>query len=384
LHDVEACCVDKVFLVIALVELLYGFCWRFFFAMTRFCVTKFGLRASGAADVDRDGGVRQHDEPVRDLSDFLRETKSVVFVNPVAGAGRAERNLRRVRGAFERMELAPEFVVAASAPEMEARVHAALADGARLLFAMGGDGTLQGLVNAVGVRRDGGDDVVIGILPAGGGNDFASALHLPKDPVAVVSALPRATVRAVDVLRARTGDGATRIYLGGGGVGLDVDAVRHASGRYRRWPGRSRYLASALRAWREFQPLGVRVEFPDDDIRVIEERAMLAAVLSTPSYGAGLRVAPDARVDDGLLDVAILKSLTVGQVGRAIPRLFASGMLSDSYFIRQRARTVVLQTDHVSMFHGDGEILGPAPVRIEVVPSAIRVIAPLRSAFRAN
>ena len=143
--------------------------------------------------------------------------------------------------------------------------------------------------------------------------------------------------------------------------------------------GRSRYLASALRAWREFSPVGVRVEFPDDDIAAIEERVMFAAVLNTPSYGAGLRVAPAARINDGLLDVAMLKGLSAAEVGGALPRLFVSGELPDGYFNRRKARTVILQTDRACMFHGDGEILGPAPVRIEVVPNAITVIAPERN-----
>ena len=299
-----------------------------------------------------------------------------MFVNPVAGAGRAERNLRRVRGAFERMETTTEFVVVASASEMETRVRAAIAQGTRLVFAMGGDGTVQALVNAVGVERDGENGVVIGILPSGGGNDFASALGLPKDPADAVAALRGASIRSVDVLRARTGDGANRLFVGGGGIGLDVEAARHASGSYRRWPGRSRYLASALRAWREFEPLGVRVVFPDDDIAAIEGRVMTAAVLNTPSYGAGLRVAPAARIDDGLLDVSILKSFSAAQVGRALPRLATKGELPDGYFTRRKTRTVVLQADRPCQFHADGEIIGSAPVRIDVLPGAARFLAP--------
>jgi diacylglycerol kinase (ATP) len=340
-----------------------------------FCNANCAARISRALYVDSGGGVRQHDEPVSDISKFLHENKSVVFVNPEAGAGRAERNLQRVRGAFERVKMAVEFVVAASAADMEVRVRAAIADGARLLFAMGGDGTVQALVNAVVAERAGENGVTIGILPSGGGNDFAAALRLAKDPAAVVAGLRDATIRSVDVLRARTGDGATRLFVGGGGVGLDVEASRHASGSYRRWPGRSRYLASALHAWREFQPIGVRVEFPDDDLAAIDARAMLAATLNTPSYGAGLRVAPEARVDDGLLDFAILKNLSAAEVGRAIPKMFANGALPDSYFTRRKVSAVILQTDRECMFHGDGEILGPAPVRVEVVPKAIRVLA---------
>ncbi|MBV8514869.1 MAG: diacylglycerol kinase family lipid kinase [Acidobacteria bacterium] len=313
---------------------------------------------------------------MRDPSEFFRVMKSAVFVNPIAGAGRAERNFRKVQRAFEREGVAPDFVIATSTVEMEARVRAAIADGVVLIFAMGGDGTVQAVVNAVGAGRVDDRDVVIGILPSGGGNDFASALGMPTDVAEAVAVFREGTMQAVDVLRARTGDGRTRLFVGGGGVGLDVDAVMLASTRYRKWPGRSRYLASALRAWREFQPLGVRAEFPDDDLPAIEGRVMLAAVLNTPSYGAGMRIAPGASVDDGLFDVSILQSLNATQIGRAIPRLFASGKLPDSYFIRNKARTVILQTDRSCMFQGDGEILGPAPARIEVVPKAIRVLAP--------
>jgi diacylglycerol kinase (ATP) len=342
-----------------------------------FCNEIYSARISRALDVDRDSGVRQHDELVSNLSKFLGENKSVVFVNPVAGAGRAERDLRRVRAAFSKTGITADFVETASAVDLEARARASIAQGARLLFAMGGDGTVQALVNAIGIERADENGVVIGILPTGGGNDFASALRRPKNVVAAVTCLPNATIRSVDVLRVRTGDGATRLFVGGGGVGLDVEAARHASGAYRRWPGRSRYLASALRAWKEFEPLGVRVEFPCEDLPAIDARVMLAAVLNTPSYGAGLRVAPGARVDDGLLDVAILKGLSAAQVGRVIPQLFAKGTLPESYVVRQRARAVVIQTDRATMFHGDGEILGPTPVRVEVLSKAIQVIAPV-------
>ena len=118
------------------------------------------------------------------------------------------------------------------------------------------------------------------------------------------------------------------------------------------------------------------MEFPEDDLPAIEARAMLAAALNTPSYGAGLRIAPEARVDDGLLDVSILRSLNAAEVGRAIPRLFASGNLPETYLTQRKTQAVILQTDRPCMFHGDGEILGPAPVRIEVIPNAIRVLVP--------
>ena len=308
---------------------------------------------------------------VANLSAISREIPGVVFVNPLAGAGRAGGYLLRIREVFEAHKIAAEFLLTESAQNLESLARAAIADGRRLLFAMGGDGTFQGLANAAC-----GSDVLLGVLPAGGGNDFATALGLPKDPVAAARAVLRGQPRTVDLLRARTDDGHDRLYAGGGGVGLDVDALQHASGTYRRMPGRSRYIASALRALREFTPLRVRADFPGSELPAFEAKVLVAAVLNTPTYGAGVRLAPGAQMDDGWLDVAFVERLSALRVLALLPRLLSTGDLPGSHVKRARARRVRLSADRPCFFHGDGEILGPAPVEIEVMPRAVRVLAP--------
>jgi diacylglycerol kinase (ATP) len=229
-----------------------------------------------------------------------------------------------------------------------------------------------------------GSGVVLGVLPAGGGNDFAAALGLPKDPVAAVHATLNGQPREVDLLRARTSDGCERLYVGGGGVGLDVDASVYAAGIYRRLPGRLRYVASAVRAWLEFTQLNVQAEFPQSDetetadvpVITMQESVLLAGVLNAPSYGAGLRVAPRARIDDGWLNLSFVKSLGTREVLALLPRLLIGGHLPDVYLKQKQARRVLLRTDRPCFFHGDGEILGPAPVEIEVVPRAVKMLAP--------
>src|SRR5262245_43657207 len=81
-----------------------------------------------------------------------------------------------------------------------------------------------------------------------------------------------------------------------------------------RWPARLRYLAGMLHAFREFSPLQVRAEFVATDTQTIEGEALLAAAFNTPSYGSGVRLAPEARLDDGYLDVVFVKDLSLFQV----------------------------------------------------------------------
>jgi diacylglycerol kinase (ATP) len=308
---------------------------------------------------------------VADLFNVSRECPAAIFVNPHAGRGKAGRWLHEIKSVFATHAFPCEFVLSGSAEEMTSRVRAAISAGHRVLLAMGGDGTLQCLVNAAQNR-----DVVLGILPAGGGNDFAAAIGLPRNPVDAAEVILSARPRQVDLLRARTADGLERLYVGGGGIGLDADAARYASGLNARLPGRLRYVASALRALKEFKPLRVRAEFPDDDLPAMDMQVLLAGVLNTPSYGAGLRLAPDARIDDGLLTAIFVKKLRAAEVLVAVARLLAHGDLPNLYVTRVSGSRVRLTADRGCLFHGDGEILGPAPVEIEVVPRAVHVLAP--------
>jgi diacylglycerol kinase (ATP) len=300
------------------------------------------------------------------------EFPAVVFVNSISGGGKAHRYLPLIRRVFEDEKVLAEFICADSAAEMTERVRTALAEKRRLLIAVGGDGTFHEVANVAF-----GSDVVLGILPCGGGNDFAVGLQMPTDPVKAARAMLRGKIREVDLLRARTADGRERFYVGGGGLGLDARAMRYANGMFRHVPGRLRYVLSALAALRNFEALNVCAAFPGTEIPDVETRVLVAAALNTSSYGAGVRLAPDARPDDGLLNVVLVRELGLLNILRLLPRLLITGELQTSRITRLRAARVRFSADRPCEFQGDGEVIGPAPVEIEVVPRAIQVLAPI-------
>jgi diacylglycerol kinase (ATP) len=305
---------------------------------------------------------------------ILRDSAVTVFVNSVAGGGRARSHVGQIQKLFESFHVHAQFVMTNSAAQLEACAHNSIMQARRALFAMGGDGTFQALANAVY-----GTDMLLGVLPLGGGNDFAAALGLPDNPLKAAEAILRGKSRFVDLVRVRTAEGRTRLYAGGGGTGLDAEAARYASGAYRRFPGRSRYIASALRALAGFVPLEIHVEFPGSDLKDHEAKALLAAVLNSPTYGAGLRLAPGATVEDGWLHVVLIEDIGTMGVLRLLPRLMGSGELRTSRVKRWRAQRVRLTTTPPCLFHGDGEILGTTPVEIEIVPRAVQALVPWKS-----
>src|SRR6266404_1320542 len=300
-----------------------------------------------------------------------RFDRAAVFVNERAGGGKAQRLFPFLEQIFREHGISTQIRTTPNSKELESLAKEAIQGGERLLFAVGGDGTLQGLVNAAY-----GHDVVLGVIPAGGGNDFARALNLPREPLAALRAALCSEPRSVDLARVRTCDRHQRLFLGGGGLRLDADAAQLAGVRYRYWPSRSRYLAAAIHAYARYTLRRVRVTVEPPNEVPPWQSCVLACVLNTPTYGAGIRLAPQARIDDGLLDFAFLEELGVGRLVRILPQLVLQGTLNLPALRTLQFRKMCLETEAPAYFQGDGELLGPTPVEIEVVPSAVKFLTP--------
>jgi YegS/Rv2252/BmrU family lipid kinase len=302
-------------------------------------------------------------------------TADLLLVNPAAGGGRA----REILPDLERLAAAEGWVaqweLTQSAADFRQRATAAARSGRKRIIAVGGDGTFQLLVNAVA----GFPQTVLGILPTGGGNDLAASLGLPPDPIAAAKRLLDGEVGLIDAVRVRTAEGNERLYTGGGGVGLDAEAARHANGSFRNLRGRWRYLLSAIRALAGFQAMRATISTGDGEAPIEIHKALLACVLNTPSYGAGLVLAPDAKTDDGKLDLVVLEDLTVWQILQLLPKLAIRGELKAARVTRRPVTCLRIDTDPPRCFHGDGEILGMTPVEISVVPRACRVLRARRT-----
>jgi len=181
---------------------------------------------------------------------------------------------------------------------------------------------------------------------------------------------------ALDAARVRTADGAERLYMGGGGVGLDAEAAQFANGVYRKMRGRSRYLLSAIRALAEFRGVQVSVSLEGTEQNSLQGAALVLGVLNTPSYGGGLRLAPEANLEDGRLDLVLLENLSVSEIARMLPRLAISGEIRTQRIQRHNITRARIETERPCAFQADGEIIGMTPVEISVVPRAIRVWRP--------
>ena len=291
-----------------------------------------------------------------------------MLVNPTSGGGAALRVQPVIENYLHRQGILADFFHTVSAANMTQRAASAASKGYSCVVAFGGDGAFHYVLSGAF-----GTSVSIACIPAGSGNDIAMGLGIPLDPIEAAHLLAHGTPRPVDVLRARFPGDQTQIFIGAGGMGLDAEANQLATGRFRRVPGLLKYVTAALAALTTSQPLHVTAEIDDTSWK---GPLLLAAVANSPTYGAGFRIAPAARMNDGWMDLTFVEDLPWTCIFEALLILLRDGNLHWPQIHRFRARRIRLSTDRRSPFHGDGEILGVAPVEIEVLPGAVRVIAP--------
>jgi YegS/Rv2252/BmrU family lipid kinase len=238
-----------------------------------------------------------------------------------------------------------------------ARAAAAKGD---VVLAVGGDGMAGCVGGALA-----GTGAVFGIVPAGRGNDFARQLGLPAGPGALAKILLEAEPRPVDVIEANGVPVLGSVYAG-------IDAVaNHNANHARLLRGSISYQVGALKAITTWRPAAYRIIV---DGTLHERLAYTVVAANSGFYGSGLHVAPDARVDDGLLDIVI--------VGHA-PRLaFFKIMreLADGSHVHRpqvevlRGREVRIETDRPVPYGTDGEVDHTTPVTVRVLPAALTTL----------
>lgn len=230
----------------------------------------------------------------------------------------------------------------------------------------GGDGMVH-----LGANLCAGTDVPLGVIAAGTGNDIARELGLPvRDAAKSVERILAGATRRIDAARHTTATGEARWFVGVLAAGFD--AVVNERANHWRWPrGSMRYNLAILRELPVFRAIPYVVEL--DGTR-LETQAMLVAVGNGPAYGGGMRVAPDAVFDDGLLDVLVLHRLSTPEFLRVFPTVFKGTHTSHPAVEVIRAREVRLEARGI-VSYADGERFAPLPLTVQVVPGALTVLA---------
>jgi diacylglycerol kinase (ATP) len=311
----------------------------------------------------------------------MRRVRALLVVNPTAGGGRAGR-------------LAPQVAERLTGDGVEVDLHQTrsledarlaaceAAGGVDAVVAMGGDGTVGACAAGLADAGPGGSwgqppgwssgesgvRAALGVVPAGGWNDAARSLGLPvRDPLAAAGLLTRLRRCPADLATV-----AGRAYLNVAGAGFDSEVNRVANQRLG-WAGnRPRYVGAVLAQLAVGRTARFRLVL---DGRPQELSGWLVAVANGPSYGGGMRVAPQASLADGLLDVVVIAGIGKLEFLRTFPKVFGGGHVDHPAVTVHRAARVELEADRPLHVYADGEAAGTLPATFEVRPAAVTVLA---------
>ena len=293
----------------------------------------------------------------------MAESGSVRFlVNPSSGRGTGRAHLDRLRVLASK--LGAGLCVSRKVSDLAEQARRAAEDGVERLLVAGGDGTMHYAVQGLA-----GTSCALGVIPLGSGNDLAGTLGTPPDLDAAVERAVSGEIRRIDL--ARVGETISVSYAG---VGFDSEVTRYANEvKFLRGP--LIYFYSVIHTLITFVPPRMRVVWDGGEF---DGKVMFTVVNNLPRFGGGMRIAPDARIDDGLLDLVIVKEIPKSTLLSVFPKVYNGRHVGHPAVRMARTARAEITLDRTMMMYGGGEPLREVragePVVVEVVPGGLAVV----------
>jgi YegS/Rv2252/BmrU family lipid kinase len=285
-----------------------------------------------------------------------------LIVNPAAGYGRAGRELPGVEAALRRLGLEYHLQHTTNLEHARELARAALAAG-ETAVGFGGDGLIGAVADALKYSQG-----VLGVLPGGRGNDFARVLGVPLQAPAACEVLAWGEVREIDL-----GEADSTTFIGIASCGFDSEANRIAN-ETNLVRGHLVYVYGALRALAGWRPATFEVRLDGGEPTRVTGYTIAAA--NSKAYGGGMFLAPDASLQDGMLDVVIVEDVPKLRFLRLLPTVFRGEHVKQPNVRVLRAAEVEVSASRPFTMYADGDPIAELPVRLRALRGAVRVLVP--------
>jgi len=291
--------------------------------------------------------------------------KICVILNPSSGS---IRDVDSVVGKLA--QLSGADVRLTTKPGSAARLaRTAMRKGCEIIVAAGGDGTLNEVINGIGENLG---DARVGLLPLGTGNDFARTIGMPTDLDAAIEVIRAGETRAVDLVRVTSDEVRYFVNVSAGGFSGLVD--EKLTPEMKKTWGPLAYLRSAAAALPELRAYRTTLAFDNTESAVLE---LYNVVVANGRYvGGGTLIAPEASIDDGLLDIILIQKRSAPELALLAAQVALGNHLSSDAIVFRRAAKVTVNSKPGMWFNVDGELVGNEPARFEILPRALRFVVP--------
>jgi len=294
--------------------------------------------------------------------------RAFAVVNPAAGGGRTRRIWSRLRDRLHRSTLEIEDAETTGPGTATELTRQAVANGWPVVIAVGGDGTVNEVVN--GLTDPGGRPLgTLAVVVTGRGRDVCRNMGVASDPEIGARRLVDGAETEMDLGVAEWKDGHRRYFVNAAGIGFDAAVAQRA--RASRGSGTVPYLVAVLGTLRAYAPFSASVSL--DGAPVSAGPFATIVVANGAHYGGGMKIAPDANPADGLIDLVILGDLGRIELLLWLPSVYRGKHLANPKVMARSGRTVEIDAAPGLPMHLDGETVEVPPVRISVSPRALRL-----------
>ncbi|MEW6127610.1 MAG: diacylglycerol kinase family protein [Acidobacteriota bacterium] len=306
---------------------------------------------------------------------------TLFIINPIASRGTTLSKWQSLKPRFINAGITFEEYLTSDSGEASRITRQALANGFSKIIAVGGDGTLNEIIN--GYLHDSGSPInpqaSIGLLPCGTGSDFRRSVGLLNSRDAV-NIILRSNTRLIDAMRVayqdRQGKTVSRFAINIVSFGLGGEVVSLVNGWRNKLPawvgGKLRFIAGAIGVLGQYRLKPVKVIFENGEQMPIDSNLIIVA--NGRFAGSGMMFAPQAKLDDGLLDVILTNCASRWDVVKELPRIFHGGYLKNPRVSDYQTAAVTIRCNEKLAIDIDGEAAGFAPAQISVLPSIIKFI----------
>jgi len=289
--------------------------------------------------------------------------KILVIVNPMAGGGRTLRLLPKIMHWLSESPHEFSFSTTRFPDEMRSEIMKAAAQGIEALLLIGGDGTVHQALPAIAETN-----VPFGFLPCGRGNDFARNMGLPSKLQKSCSLPSNPYFYQVDLPRINHIPFVAVAY-----VGFDTEVNKLANDGRGYFGGTLGYVICVLKALKNFRPFELEITIDDHTWR---ERVMMVTVANAPFYGGGMKIAPDANMNDGVLDICIVKEISKLELLQQFPKVFKGTHIFHPRVLMKTGKKIKLVSDENREIFADGEYVGNLPGECTIGNQKIQIMSP--------
>lgn len=293
----------------------------------------------------------------------------VFIVNPVAGKGRASHMVEAIKERFNRFSQTYEIMETEAPHHAQELASQAVAQATEKneslrLYSVGGDGTLNEVINGII-----GADIELGIIPCGTGNDSSRTLYPVTDPFKLITVLPISSSSTFDLGKAND-----RHFFNIASIGFDADVVMQ-SRRYKSIvSGSMAYVLGVLSALIKLKKHKLHITI--DDNKIIEKELLLSIFANGTYYGGGFKAAPDAVMDDGLLDFYLVDAISRSRILRFLPKFRNGNHTGMDEVDFSRGTKAIIESNEPFPVNIDGELSVEKSLSIELIPESIKIIVP--------